>query len=100
MAKRRRKKNATPSPQDRIATYPKGTDPLTAPVPTNEGYEERIVIAVDGDGFLLPPAQEEDGTVVVQDYDPTNPGAPIAEPQKVLRPHDRIQRKRDRGSRE
>ena len=62
-------------------------------------------IPADEDGYLdtetaLVQDEAVTGTVVVMDFDPADPGAPIAEPQKVLKPHDRIQRKRDRGSRE
>ena len=62
-------------------------------------------IPADEDGYLdtetaLIQDEAVTGTVVVMDFDPADPGAPIAEPQKVLKPHDRIARKRDRGSRE
>ena len=42
-------------------------------------------LATDDDGFLVPPAEDaEAGTVVVQDFDPSDPGAELAEPQKVM----------------
>lgn len=68
-----------------------------------EQWEGNLGVPTTEDGFLdtaqlLPTADPE--TVIVQDFDPTDPGAPLAEPQKVLKPHDRIARKRARGSRE
>jgi len=55
----------------------------------------------DEEGYLvLPETEADEDMVIVQDFDPADPGAEIAEPQKVLKPHDRIARKRDRGSRE
>ena len=74
--------------------------------PKNSGYfdDEEVAgkLSADEDGYLDPTSLPEAGagTVVVQDFDPADPGAEIAEPQKVLKPHDRIARKRARGSRE
>lgn len=56
----------------------------------------------DGDErFILVPEPEDfSSEIVVQDFDPLTPDAELAEPQKILKPHDRIARKRERGSRE
>ena len=78
------------------------------PIGDESEFDEQEVageLPTDEDGYLDPETalvQDEavTGTVVVQDFDPTDPGAEIAEPQKVLKPHDRIARKRARGSRE
>ena len=83
--------------------------PTAGPVFDAEELAEPL--PTDEDGYLTPPTLEEttpQESVVVQDFDPADPGAEIAEPQKVLdtrtdkvlRPHDRIARKRARGSRE
>lgn len=115
MAKRKKKVIPKPElpPEADIAPVDYGPDYEDGP--EFDGYEERAaeteqpafaedevasVASTDDDGYLIPPESEDEGLVVVQDFDPADPGAPIAEPQKVLRPHDRIQRKRDRGHRE
>jgi len=76
-------------------------DGLTQELTYSDEDEVAETIPTDDDGYLAPvEGGADEPLVVVQDYDPADPGAPIAEPQKVLKPHDRIQRKRDRGSRE
>lgn len=106
-----RKKKSTrgkraPSPPNPKATVDSAKTP--------SGLSDEIETQTFGplDDYLPVPLVEEAGTVVVQDFDPTDPGAEIAEPTKVmspldslartkvLQPHDRVQRKRDRGSRE
>lgn len=42
-------------------------------------------LPTDTDGYIVPPEAEESGTVVVEDFDPANPGQELAEPVKVLR---------------
>jgi len=76
-------------------------DDLTQELVYPDEDEVAETIPTDDDGYLAPvEGGDEEPVVVVQDYDPSDPGAAIAEPQKVLKPHDRIARKRARGSRE
>jgi len=79
---------------EEAAAYDAGDlDEIAGSIPADEdGYLDTETALVQDEAVV--------GTVVVMDFDPTDPGAPIAEPQKVLKPHDRIARKRDRGSRE
>lgn len=69
-------------------------DPFVSP---DTESDAAATIPNDADGYLDPDAipDPEEGTVVVQDFDPTDPEAPLAEPTKVLKPHDRIARKRE-----
>ena len=58
---------------------------LDVEVELEETSEDEVaeVLPTDDDGFITPPEPEADETVVVQDFDPADPGAEIAEPVAV-----------------
>lgn len=75
--------NETPLPEDAELL---SEDTPAGELPAEDVTEEEIdqVLATDDDGFITPPEPEaDDATVVVQDFDPADPGAPLAEPQAV-----------------
>ena len=72
-------------------------DPFVSPDTASDTAGE---MSTDEDGYLDPNTlpDKEEGTVAIQDYDPANPDAELAEPTKILRHNDRRSRKNEQNN--